>query len=144
MSKGKILAVDYGAASIGLAVSDPDRQMAFGRGVIKNREEKEVFNKISELVKDEPIELILIGLPMGRAGDETLQTTKIRSFAGKLEEYLVSRQLKTVMEFVDESFSSYEANEMLKKLGVDPRQRKSTEDELAAMILIHRYIDFRP
>jgi putative Holliday junction resolvase len=144
MPKGKILAIDYGTASIGLAVSDSDRQMAFGRGVLKNKAKNEVFNKISELVKNEPVELVLIGLPMGKSGEETPQTAGIRRFKEELAQFMQLKGLKPVIEFADESFTTYEANEMLKKLGVEPRNRKSTEDEMSAIILIHRYIDFRP
>jgi putative Holliday junction resolvase len=144
MQKGKILALDYGMASIGLAVSDEDRLMAFGRGVIREKQHEKILEKIYELVTAEKVSLILFGLPFGKDGGETPQTGKIRRFAESVRTFLQEQGQEVVMDFIDESFSTYEANKILQQLGVEPRNRKSTEDEMAAVILIHRYIDFRP
>jgi putative pre-16S rRNA nuclease len=144
MTKGKILAIDYGGAAIGLAVSDIDRQMAFGRGVLRKMTLEQIFQKIMELVEDESIVLILIGLPLGKEGEETKQTEKIRAFAEKMSNFLTENGLNIDIDYIDESFSTFEAGNILKELGVKGRDRKTTEDEMAAIILVHRYIDFRP
>lgn len=144
MEKGKLLAIDYGAKSIGLAVSDRDRMMAFGRGKIVNKNLEQVLDELFRLLNDEEIVRILIGLPLGEDGEETPQTLRIRDFGERLSNFLKQKGLNILMEYVDESFSSFEANQILRDLGVKGLDRKKTEDELAAMILIHRYIDFRP
>ena len=144
MDKGKVLAIDYGQKSIGLAVSDQQRTMAFGRGVLKNTDKNKVLAKISDLIEEEQIKEILIGLPQGPNGEETKQTALIRDFAANLKIYLEDQKLVILMSFMDESFSSFEANKILTELGVKSHDRKKTEDEMAAIVLIHRYIDFRP
>jgi len=144
MSKGKILAIDYGNTSIGMAVCDENRLMAFGRGVLKNKKHQEILEKIAELARNEGVKLLLVGLPLGKNGEETLQTAKIREFAGQLIAEIKKRKIDLDMEFIDESFSTYEANRLLEKIGVKPRDRKMTEDEMAAIVLVQRYIDFRP
>lgn len=144
MDKGKVLAIDYGQKSIGLAVSDQQRTMAFGRGVLKNIDKNKVLAKISDLIEQEQIKVILIGLPQGPNGEETKQTALIRDFATTLKIYLDTQKLAIIMNFMDESFSSFEANKILTEIGVKSHDRKKTEDEMAAIVLIHRYIDFRP
>ena len=144
MRKGRLLAIDYGARHIGLAVSDPDRMMAFGRGKLLNKNIEHLLAQLLSLVEVEAVSKILIGLPLGPDREETEQTSRIRQFAAKLGNYLAAAGLDLEMEFVDESFSSYEAGRMLDELGVPARRKKSTEDELAAVVLIRRYIDFRP
>lgn len=144
MAKGKLLAIDYGARHIGLAVSDSDRQMAFGRGTLLNKNIQQVFEDLYRMASVEQVSLILLGLPMGADGSDTPQTLKIRAFAEDFGNYLKEKGLNIEIEFIDESFSSFEANQMLQGLGVAGRDRKKTEDELAAVVLIHRYIDFRP
>jgi len=138
------LAIDYGQKSIGLAVSDQNRVMAFGRGKIVNKDKDKVLAALADLVVLEKIVEIIVGLPMGKSGEETPQTTIIRKFAGQLKSYLQERKMTVTIGFLDESFSSFEANKMLAELGVKSQDRKKTEDEMAAIILIHRYIDFRP
>lgn len=144
MPKGKVLAIDYGQKSIGLAVSDQDRMMAFGRGVIKNTDKQLVLGKIADLIVSEQAIEVIVGLPMGLNAEETPQTALIRLFAGELEEFLKSRKIPIPIGFLDESFSSYEANKRLEEIGIKSHDRKKTEDEMAAIILIHRFIDFRP
>lgn len=136
------MAIDYGSSSIGLAVSDDSRIMAFGRGVLKKLTQEEAIAKISSLIKEERVKLVILGLPMSIDGGETNQTAKIREFGDKLA--LELSKLAVPMEYVDESFSSYEAQKILENLNVKPQDRKKTEDELAAVVLVRRYIDFRP
>ena len=144
MDKGKLLGIDYGQKTIGLAVSDQDRLMAFGRGSLKNVNKQKIAEKIIQLVKIEQIQEIIIGLPLGPNGEETAQTVSIKNFADFLQKYLIKEKIRVKIAFLDESFSSFEADRILAGLGVKGLQRKKTEDEMAAIILIHRYIDFKP
>ena len=139
---GKILAIDYGSASIGLAVSDDSRIMAFSRGVLRKLTKDEAIGKIIALVNEEKVKLVILGLPMSVDGGETSQTVKIREFGSKLAQELSKTDVP--LEYVDESFSSFEAQKMLENLNVKAMDRKKTEDELAAVVLVRRYIDFRP
>lgn len=139
---GKILAIDYGSASIGLAVSDDSRIMAFSRGVLRKLTKEEAISKITTLVDQEKVKLVILGLPMSVDGGETAQTSKIREFGDKLAQEL--SKMSVPLEYVDESFSSFEAQKMLEILNVKALDRKKTEDELAAVVLVRRYIDFRP
>lgn len=144
MSQGRILAIDYGARHIGVAVTDPDRIMAFGRGTILNKNLIQLCAELAELISREVVVKIVIGLPLGKNGEETVQTEKIRRFSDCLSNFLLSRGLQVEIDYIDESFSSHEAAGMLDQLGVPARKKKATEDELAAIVLLRRYMDFRP
>lgn len=143
MAKGRILAIDYGRAKVGLAVTDPGRLMVFGRGVLRKKTDEELYQEIYKLVRDESVEEIVIGLPMGAEGEDTPQVQKIRSFGGTLKEVLAEKGLTPGFAFIDESFSTFEANQELLRMGVTPEQRRQTEDEMAAIILLRKFIDFR-
>src|SRR5690606_23661039 len=107
---GKILAIDYGLKKIGLAVSDSGRLMAFGRGILLNKNEEMVFSEIAQLVDRENVKLLLIGLPLAADGEQTKQSERIKDFAKNLQNELLKRGLKPDLDFVDEAFSSFEAN----------------------------------
>ncbi len=144
MMKGKVLAIDYGQKSIGLAVSDADRMMAFGRGVLRNIDRDGTLKSVLLMIDSEDISEVVIGLPLGKNGEETVQTKIIRDFADELSVQMRESKIEIPVTFLDESFSSFEANNILMKLGVKSEDRKKTEDEMAAIVLIHRFIDFRP
>ncbi len=144
MMKGKVLAIDYGQKSIGLAVSDADRMMAFGRGVLRNVDRDGTLKSVLVMIDSEDISEVVIGLPLGKNGEETVQTKIIRDFADELSVQMRESKIEIPVTFLDESFSSFEANNILMKLGVKSEDRKKTEDEMAAIVLIHRFIDFRP
>lgn len=140
--KGKILSVDYGRKFIGLAVSDQNRSMPFGRGVLKKDNFEEIAQAISLLCQKEGISEMLIGLPLNEEGTDTPQTIHIRNFAEKLQKYLDNSFKKIPFTYIDESFSSFEAGEFLTKMGIKKHEQKPHLDEMAAIFILGRYIDF--
>ena len=80
-----------------------------------------------------------MGIPVGKEGEETTQTGRIRGFGEKLQEYLGE---EIPVAFEDESFTSFEADEFLDKImNVRGRDRKQSEDELAAVLILKRYLE---
>lgn len=144
METGKIMAIDYGTAKIGLAVTDVNRLMAFGRGVWRFESRGKAIEAIGGMVMEEQVVKVVIGLPMAVDAGETAQTLKIRGFGGELEVFLKEKGCDVGIEYIDESFSSFEAGRILEEIGATREQKRETEDEMAAVILLHRYIDFRP
>ena len=138
-NRGKILAIDFGRKTVGLAVSDEDQAMVFGRGVIKDYKSlAHLFGKIRSFCEKEGVIEVVMGIPVGRDGEDTPQTERIRGFGEKLQEYLGD----IPVEFEDESFTSFEADEFLDKiLHIRGRERKESVDELAAVLILKRYLD---
>lgn len=143
MENQKILAIDYGSSKIGLAVSDRDRTMAFGRGILRPKNKYEAFLSIKNLILEENIGKVIFGLPLLSDGEDTKQSLNIRDFAKQLMEFLSNNGVEILLDFIDESFSTFEAGNILRDLQVDYKKKKETEDELSAIILLNRYIDFK-
>jgi putative Holliday junction resolvase len=138
--KGKILALDMGRNAVGMAVSDEQREMVFGRGVIRNfKSLANLFSEVKDFCAKENVVEVVMGLPLGKEGEDTEQTERMRSIGERLEKYLVNIEV----QFEDESFTTFEANEFLNKAPrVKNRKRKEREDEIAAVIILKRYLDF--
>jgi len=131
--KGKILAIDYGTKKVGLAVSDDARLLAFGRGIFdRSKGFKTLVKKLEELCSAEKIVEFVFGLALDDEGEEGEQAQKVRNFAKKIG--LSFPDIK--ISFIDESFSSYDAQNMLKESG-----QHGHDDEMAAVIILQRYID---
>lgn len=139
-NRGKILAIDFGRKTVGLAVSDEDQTMVFGRGVIRDYKSlARLFEKIRDFCRKETVVEVVMGIPVGREGEDTPQTERIRGFGEKLQEYLGN---DIPVAFEDESFTSFEAEEFLEKiLHIRGRDRKQSVDEMAAVLILKRYLD---
>jgi len=134
---GKILALDYGASTIGLAITDLAHGLIFGRGTISMKNGlKKALQELAELLENEKVNEIVLGLPLSVQGAETKQTTRIREFAKKLK--ILRPELK--IHFEDESFSSYEAQNLLKNSPINTKDHKKHEDELAAILILQRFM----
>ncbi len=140
-SPGKILALDYGKAKIGVAISDAEHTMVFGRGVIDcTKGLKGFFEQMQVWCKEDNITTIVIGLPFDLDARETTQTRLIRRFSKKLEDFLGTAGIHVFIKFEDESFTSFEADEHLAELGFKTKRSKKHEDELAAVLILRRYL----
>lgn len=133
MAQGKILAIDYGTTKIGLAVSDDSRLLAFGRGIIdRSKGLPDLVHKLKALCEKERVTEILFGLPLDEEGEEGPAAKRVRNFSKKLGLYFPDMK----MSFIDESFSSFEAKNLLRITG-----RREHDDEVAATIILQRYLD---
>ncbi len=121
----KILGIDFGTKTLGLAMTDTDLDIVFPFGTMHNFEPK-VFLNIKDLVLKEDFEKIVMGLPLGMNGEETEATARVRAFAGKLES-----EVGMGVVFEDERFSTHEADRM---------GGEASRDEKSAMIILEQYM----
>ena len=130
----KIIGIDYGKRRTGIAISDPNGDIAFPRETISCNKQKEVIQRISKLCHDEEIETIVIGLPCNMKGEDTPQTTTTREFAERLGARLKNARI----ELLDERLSTIQAERSLIEKGI----RKFSEiDEIAAQIILQAWLD---
>ena len=132
---GRLLGVDSGAVRIGLAVSEQDRKIGspFTTYPPRCRRDARYFK---ELVEEEEIGLIVVGLPVHTDGREGQQAIKARAFGCWLAEVT---GLPVV--FWDERFTTVEAEGYLLAAGLTDKQRKARRDRVAAQILLQAYLD---
>jgi len=80
----RVLALDYGSARCGCALSDPTGTIVTPIEVVERPATKRGLARIHELVREREVELVLVGLPLSLQGGDTAQTAETREFAGTL------------------------------------------------------------
>jgi len=97
----KVLALDYGSARTGVAVSDPTGTLARPVCVVPKVNEKAGFDELVALVRDEEPELVVVGLPLTLRGEHGEQARETTAFVERLRAAVDAR-----VEMWDERFTS--------------------------------------
>ena len=132
---GRILGVDYGESRIGLAISDKTKSIAFPFKTIKNKNIDFLLNFFRNLYSEKNIESIVIGLPLGMNGKDTLQTKNVRIFSKSIG------ILGLPIFFQDERLTSISAKKFLIKQNIKTGHNKDKIDEIAATIFLQQFLD---
>ncbi|GAB1365224.1 Holliday junction resolvase RuvX [Candidatus Cloacimonadaceae bacterium] len=134
--QGRILAIDYGEKRIGLAISDPLRIFAKPLLVLANNGYKAILQDLSQIIAENQISMILIGIPLAIEGNDTPKTTECRQFMEML-----SRDISLPISGIDERYSSQEAEAELKKLGYTWQEARKIQDAMAACLFLKEYLN---
>ncbi|HAG27556.1 TPA: Holliday junction resolvase RuvX [Patescibacteria group bacterium] len=121
----KTLAIDYGTKRIGLAISDEMGQLARELAILSP---DEFWEKIPDIVNQESVEKLIVGLPLNMAGIDTDKTAEARLFAEQLEQ-----KLQIPLELVDERLSSTMAEQIAGS--------SKNIDSLSAQIFLQNYLN---
>jgi putative holliday junction resolvase len=136
VTRTRLLGVDYGKARVGLAVSDPARQIAFPLEVRERRGQDADAAYFRELAEREEVGGLVVGLPVHLDGREGPAAVEARAFGAWLAE---ATGLSVV--FCDERFSTVQAESALWEAGLTHRLRKERRDKVAAQMLLQAYLD---
>lgn len=133
----RILGLDVGTKTVGVAISDEMGWTAQGLETIKINEERGHFgfDRISELVKQYNVDKIVVGLPKNMNGTIGPRM-KRQQFAENLRELL---QLDVVMW--DERLSTMAAERLLISADVSRKKRKQVIDKMAAVVILQGFLD---
>ena len=135
----RIMGLDYGSKTIGVAVSDPMGLTAQGLEIIRREEENKLrksLRRIEELVKEYQVEEIVLGFPknmnntIGERAEKSLQ----------LKETL-ERRLGLPVIMWDERLTTVEADRTLIEAGVRRENRKKYVDMIAAVFILQGYLE---
>lgn len=137
----RILGLDIGDKTIGVAVSDPLLISAQGVTTIERVGIKKDTTKVLELAKEYGAEIIVSGLPLMLSGEDSPQTQKVREFAERLQNKARSTGLKLKFEFQDERFTTKIAEDVLIAADMSRAKRKTIIDRQAAVIILQSYLD---
>ena len=132
----KILGLDIGSKRIGVAVSDALGMMAHGRPTIRRENDKEVIDELKELISNESIEKIVIGLPLNMDGSHGPQAEGATAFAKVLED-----SLKIPVKLWDERMTTMQVERVMIEAGASRMKRKRKIDKLAAQVILQSYLD---
>ena len=131
----RILCLDYGEKRIGLALSDPLKIIAYPYKTIINSGLNNLKYEIEKIIANESIESIVIGLPIGLNGKDTIQTQKVREFR------LQILDLNIPIYFEDERLSSLAAAKSMKMEKIKTGFNKGMIDKRAAAIILQQFLD---
>jgi putative holliday junction resolvase len=131
----RILAIDYGLKRSGIAVTDPFQIIATGLTTV---ESSGLITFLRGYVKNEGVELILIGEPKNLDDSDTHATGPARAMIEKLRKEFPHIPVKTL----DERFTSKMASRAMIDMGLKKKQRqdKGLVDKIAATIMLQEYI----
>ena len=131
----RILAIDYGLKRTGIAVTDPLQIIATGLTTV---ESPKLIIFLKEYMRNEVVELMLIGEPKNWDDSDTHATPLVRQIVRRLEREFPAVPLK----LVDERFTSKLASRAMIEMGMKKKQRrnKALVDEIAATILLQEYL----
>ena len=134
----RIMAIDYGDARTGVAISDPTGLLAGYTTVIHSRKPEAVAAELARLVKEHGVEELVMGFPRNMDGTEGPRAELYRAFAGQVE---AACGLKPVLW--DERRTTVEAHGILHASGKKMKNHKKTVDAVAATLILEGYLTFR-
>ena len=134
----RIMAIDYGDAHTGIAISDPTGFLAGTTTTIHSRKAEVVLEELRKLVEQHKVEELVMGFPRNMDGTEGPRADLYREFAGKVEE---ATGLKPILW--DERRTTIDAHRILFESGKNAKKRKKTVDAVAASLILEGYLTFR-
>ena len=134
----RVLGLDYGSKTVGVAVSDPLGLTAQGVEIIRRKSEnkmRQTLARIEELIREYQVEKIVLGLPknmnntLGDRAEKSLELKKT-----------LERRTGLAVVMWDERLTTVSANRVLMETGVRREKRKDYVDEIAA--IFQNYLDY--
>ena len=132
----KIMAIDYGDARTGVAISDLLCSIVGSSCVVPSRNTEKAIIDIVKLCRDNMVGTIVVGLPRNMDGTEGVRAELCREFASKLGE---ATGLPIVMW--DERRTTVEAHNILSQHNYHGKKRKNTVDAVAASLILEGYLN---
>lgn len=135
---GRILALDVGTKTIGLAVTDELGITAQGLETIRRRNKRYDLAALHFVLRRYGVGEIVVGLPLRLSGQAGKQAESVTAFARELE-----AKFKLPVRLWDERLTSAEANRILKSSEISIRKRAGAVDRLAAVLILQNYLEHR-
>ena len=132
----KIMALDYGDARTGVAISDLMCSIVGSTCVIPSRNTEKAIADIVKLAKDNSVGQIIVGLPKNMDGTEGVRAELCREFAARIGEVT---GLPVTMW--DERRTTVEAHNILSQHNYHGKKRKNTVDAVAASLILEGYLN---
>lgn len=136
----RILGLDYGDKTVGVAMSDPFGWTAQGVEIIRRSNEneyKQSMGRLSEIVKEYEVETIVLGFPKNMDNSEGSRCVKTRAYKQRLEEEFSN--IPVILW--DERMSTVAATRTLLEANVNRTKRKAVIDKMAAVHILQGYLD---
>ena len=137
----RIMGLDYGSKTVGVAISDPLEITAQGKEIIRRKEEnklRKTYARIEELIKEYDVKEIVVGLPKNMNATEGERAELSRDF----REALIRRTGLPVTMW-DERLTTVAADKAMMEAGIRRENRGEYVDMIAASLILQGYLDYR-
>ena len=131
----RIMAIDYGDARTGVAVSDAMGMLAGFTTVIHSRKSEVVLEELKKLIAEHGAEELVMGFPRNMDGTEGPRADLYREFAARLEEVA-----GMAVNLWDERRTTVEAHQILHASGKKMKNHKKNVDAVAATLILEGYL----
>lgn len=136
---GRIMGLDYGSVTVGVALSDELHITAQGLEVIRRKDENKLrrtLARLEEIIEEYDVELIVLGFPKHMNNSEGIRCQRTKEFAEKLR-----KRTDIPIEYEDERLSTVEAHNVMIEADLRREKREQVVDMVAATIILERYLD---
>jgi putative Holliday junction resolvase len=134
----RILSLDFGSKTIGLAVTDELGLTAQGLPTLRRTNKRNDFDHLRRVIKQYGVAELVMGLPLRLSGATGIQSDKVEIFAQELR-----KKFKLPVHLFDERLTSVEANRVLRESEMSIRRRAEVVDQLAAVLILQAFLEFR-
>ena len=134
----RIMGLDVGDKTVGVAISDPLFVTAQPYETIKRRKAKFDIDRIGEIINDKEISLIVVGLPKNMNNTIGPQSMKVMSFVD-----LIKKRIDIDIVYEDERLTTVQSEAVLIDMNVRRENRKAHIDKIAASFILQSYLDRR-
>lgn len=134
----RIMAIDYGDAHTGVAISDPTGFLAGTTTTINSRKADVVLEELCKLIQQYNVDELVMGFPRNMDGTEGPRADLYREFAARLEE-----AAGMPVKLWDERRTTIDAHRILFEAGKNAKKRKKTVDAVAASLILEGYLTFK-
>lgn len=137
----RIMGLDFGSRTVGVAISDSLLLTAQGVEIIRRKEEnklRQTLARIEELIVENEVEEIVLGLPKNMNDTEGVRVELTKEFKEKLE-----RRAGLPVYFWDERLTTVAADKAMMEAGIRRENRKDYVDMIAATLILQGYLDRR-
>lgn len=132
----RLLALDFGSAYIGVAVSDPLGLTAQGLGTLRRRSHTEDMAAIRRYVEEYQPQAFVLGLPLNMDGSRGPAVDRVQSFAS-----LLKQEFQLPVYFQDERLTTVAAHRTLIEADCRRQKRRQVVDKLAATLILSTYLE---
>ena len=134
----RVLGLDVGSKTIGMAVSDLLGITAQGLTTMRRQNKRLDFAQLEKVIRDYQVSEIVVGYPLRMSGAEGTQSDKMKLFAEELH-----KKFKLPVHLCDERLSSAQANRVLRDSEMSIKRRGEVVDRLAAVLILQSWMDRR-
>jgi putative holliday junction resolvase len=136
---GRILAIDYGARRMGLAVSDLLGITAQGIETLQRRNKRTDFAHLRRVIHENQVQEIVLGLPLKMSGEHGPQAEQATRFGEELRQ-----EFNLPVHLWDERLTTAEANRLLREAELSTRKRVKAVDRMAAVLILQSFLEAHP